>query len=49
MSDSKLNVVSEDLSVDFAPWGRVFVRNKRPAGVDRFAADRIVIFQHGAT
>ncbi|MGE0767700.1 MAG: alpha/beta hydrolase [Hyphomicrobiaceae bacterium] len=49
MSDIKPEIVAEDLSVDFAPWGRIFVRNKRPAGVDRFAADRIVVFQHGAT
>ncbi|MGD9806199.1 MAG: alpha/beta hydrolase [Hyphomicrobiaceae bacterium] len=49
MSDSKLDVVGEDLSVDVAPWGRIHVRNKRAAAVDRFAADRIVIFQHGAT
>lgn len=45
-------VASEDLSV---PYGdvrdevRIHVRNKRPAGVERFAFDRIVVFMHGAT
>lgn len=45
----KLDLVGEDLGVELAPWGRIHVRNKRPTGVERFAADRIVIFQHGAT
>jgi pimeloyl-ACP methyl ester carboxylesterase len=49
MPETRRDVVSEDLSVELAPWGRIFVRNKRPAGVDRFSADRILIFQHGAT
>ena len=26
-------LVGEDLAVEFAPWGRIHVRNKRPAGV----------------
>ena len=49
MPDHTTDLVSEDLSVECAPWGRIHVRNKRPAGVDRFAPHRIVIFQHGAT
>ena len=49
MSHSQSGLVGEDLSVEFAPWGRIHVRNKRPAGVERFRSDRIVIFQHGAT
>lgn len=43
------DLIGEDLAVDFAPWGRIYLRNKRPAGVERFSSDRIVIFQHGAT
>jgi pimeloyl-ACP methyl ester carboxylesterase len=49
MPEIKLNVVGEDLSVELTPWGRIHVRNKRPAGVEKFASDRIAIFQHGAT
>jgi pimeloyl-ACP methyl ester carboxylesterase len=49
MASSETRLIGEDLAVDFAPWGRISVRNKRPAGVERFAPDRIVIFQHGAT
>jgi pimeloyl-ACP methyl ester carboxylesterase len=43
------DLIGEDLAVEFSPWGRIHVRNKRPAGVDCFGSDRIVIFQHGAT
>ena len=43
------DLIGEDLAVDVAPWGRIYLRNKRPAGVERFTSDRIVIFQHGAT
>lgn len=45
-------VASEDLFVPYCDGrdeARIFVRNRRPAGVDRFAADRIVVFMHGAT
>ncbi len=45
----KTELLSEDLSVEFAPWGRIHVHNVRPAGVDRFQPGRIAIFQHGAT
>jgi pimeloyl-ACP methyl ester carboxylesterase len=31
------------------PGIQLFVRNKHPAGVEHFAADRILIFVHGAT
>ena len=47
MSDADID--SEDLSVSHARWGKIFVHNKRPAGVDSFGPDRIVIMQHGAT
>lgn len=49
MGTTRTGVIGEDLSVDVARWGRVFVRNKRLAGVETFAPNRIVIFQHGAT
>ena len=49
MPHAKPSLVGEDLSVAHETWGRIHVRNKRPAGVDRFGSDRIVIFQHGAT
>ncbi|MEZ5857177.1 MAG: alpha/beta fold hydrolase [Hyphomicrobiaceae bacterium] len=43
------DLVGEDLFVEDAKWGRVYVRNKRPKGVEKFGPERIVIFQHGAT
>ena len=49
MPEIKIDLIGEDLSVDVAPWGRVHVRNKRPAGVAQFGPERIAIFQHGAT
>ncbi len=39
----------EDLSVPHARWGQIYVRNTRPRGQTSFAAERIVIIQHGAT
>ena len=42
-------VVSEDLFVPHGDGVKVFVRNKRPAGVEKFATDRIAIMMHGAT
>jgi pimeloyl-ACP methyl ester carboxylesterase len=44
-----MNLIGEDLSVQHPTWGRLFVRNKRPAGTEAFPPDRIVILQHGAT
>jgi pimeloyl-ACP methyl ester carboxylesterase len=44
-----MELIGEDLSVQSPKWGRIYVRNKRPAGVEKFAPDRIVIMQHGAT
>ena len=44
-----MELVGEDLSVVHPTWGRIHVRNKRPAGLEQFAPDRIVILQHGAT
>lgn len=35
------------------PWSEpgveIYVRNKRPAGIDRFPGDRILLYVHGAT
>ena len=44
-----LPVVSEDLRVAHEDGIEIHVRNVRPAGITRFAPDRIVILQHGAT
>lgn len=49
MSDQTNALIGEDLEVHHPKWGRIFVRNKRPAGDERFTSDRVVIFQHGAT
>lgn len=42
-------LIGEDLSFTHPEWGRIHVRSKRPAGVTAFAANRIVVLQHGAT
>ncbi len=42
-------LVSEDLVVTHPVWGRMHVRNRRPAAGERFGDERIVILQHGAT
>ncbi len=44
-----MNLVGEDLSVEHPTWGRIYVRNKRPAEMDTFTPGRVVIMQHGAT
>ena len=49
MVDNRKTLIGEDLAVEHPSWGRIHVRNKRPAEVERFGGDRIVIFQHGAT
>jgi pimeloyl-ACP methyl ester carboxylesterase len=49
MPEPRRDLVGEDLSLELPDWGRVHIRNKRPAGQDRFTSDRVVIFQHGAT
>lgn len=43
------DLIGEDLSVEHPSWGRIYVRNKRPAAKETFSPDRIVIMQHGAT
>lgn len=49
MNAPNQELVGEDLEVNHPDWGRIYVRNKRPAKATSFASDRIVIFQHGAT
>jgi len=49
MPELRLELLGEDFSLEVPPWGRLHLRNKRPAGEDRFGPDRIVVFQHGAT
>ncbi len=43
------DLIGEDLSFTHPDWGRIHVRNKRPAGIERFPPERIVVLQHGAT
>jgi pimeloyl-ACP methyl ester carboxylesterase len=42
-------VVGEDLTVAHGTGVRIYVRNKHPEGVTRFAGERIAIMMHGAT
>lgn len=43
-------VVMEELDVPAADAGiRLYVRNKHPAGVERFAAEKILLYVHGST
>ena len=44
-----MQLIGEDLSVQHPAWGRIYVRNKRPAGVDDFPPERVVVMQHNAT
>ncbi|MFV0298581.1 MAG: alpha/beta hydrolase [Hyphomicrobiaceae bacterium] len=48
-AEQRPGLIGEDLSAEHPTWGRIYVRNKRPASVGSFASNRIVIFQHGAT
>ena len=42
-------VVMEEFRVTSDPGISVYVRNKRPAGVSSFSADRTLVYVHGAT
>lgn len=42
-------VTDEALRVSHPKWGEIHVHNTRPADTDKFAPERIVIMQHGAT
>lgn len=44
-----MELIGEDLRVAHPTWGKIYVRNKRPADQTAFAPDRIVVMQHGAT
>lgn len=46
---SKMELIGEDLSLQHPTWGRLYIRNKRPAGTDVFPSDRVVVMQHNAT
>lgn len=48
-SQTIMKVTTEDITVPHSDGVKVFVRNKRPEGVDKFATDRIAIMMHGAT
>ncbi len=42
-------VVMEEFRVSSDPGIQIYVRNKRPAGVTRFAPDKTLVYVHGAT
>ena len=42
-------IVMEEFRVTSEPGIQVYVRNKRPAGMTQFSADKTVIYVHGAT
>jgi pimeloyl-ACP methyl ester carboxylesterase len=44
-----IEVVGEDIRVPVGDGVEIFVRNKRPEGVQTFKSDRIAIMMHGAT
>lgn len=44
-----IKVVGEDIRVPYGDGVQIFVRNKRPEGVQSFKSDRIAIVMHGAT
>jgi pimeloyl-ACP methyl ester carboxylesterase len=44
-----MKLASEDFRVPHGPGTEIFVHNVRPAGVERFAPERVVVLQHGAT
>ena len=44
-----IKVVGEDIRVPYGDGEQIFVRNKRPEGVQTFKSDRIAIMMHGAT
>jgi pimeloyl-ACP methyl ester carboxylesterase len=44
-----VKITSEDIYVPHGDGVKIFVRNKHPAGLESFGADRIVVIMHGAT
>jgi pimeloyl-ACP methyl ester carboxylesterase len=44
-----VKITSEDIYVPHGDGVKIFVRNKHPAGMESFGADRIVVMMHGAT
>jgi pimeloyl-ACP methyl ester carboxylesterase len=44
-----IKVTGEDIRVPYENGVQIFVRNKRPEGVQTFKSDRIAIMMHGAT
>ena len=45
----EVKVVGEDIRVPHGDGVQIYVRNKRPEGVQAFKSDRIAILMHGAT
>ncbi len=48
-SGDDVPLVMEEFQVASDPGIQLYVRNKRPAAMSRFTADRIVLFVHGST
>lgn len=48
-SQSPSRLVMEEFRVTSDPGIEIYVRNKRPADMNQFTSDRIVLFVHGAT
>jgi pimeloyl-ACP methyl ester carboxylesterase len=44
-----VKVVGEEIRVPHGDGVQIFVRNKRPEGIQTFKSDRIVVLMHGAT
>ena len=42
-------IASEEMMIPHSDGVQIYVRNKRPEGVQQFSADRIAILMHGAT
>ena len=43
------DTMMEEFHVPSDPGIQIYVRNKRPAGMNRFSSDKTVLFVHGAT
>jgi pimeloyl-ACP methyl ester carboxylesterase len=49
IAPERIAMITEDHRVPHGQGTHIFVRNVRPEGVARFAPERIVVLQHGAT
>ena len=49
ISGGGTDTTMEEFRVPSDPGIQIYVRNKRPAGMNRFSSDKTVLFVHGAT